>query len=325
MNQAVTCAQVLVERNAIDRSTLSLLYRTRSRFQLACKDLSAALRDLDRAVALEPSDSPTLPGLQAERGRLLHQLQRHAEAIHAYQVALQSPRPSPDIYVWMAEAYVALERYPEAIAALAAHTKKGGTLAVKDYQLLALAYHRTGDLRGAIDALTKILEREPDNVAVLSQRGQFYLVVRAYTLASRDFDRAIALSPDRAALYQGRGFARVKLGQREEGLKDAEVALRRGPRSARALYHAARTVAQAADSINTDRLPANSPLYRQRRSYEDRAISLLRESLDVLPGAERSPFWHNTVRKDAELAPLRQIPAYLVLERRYVSPLSTGK
>jgi serine/threonine protein kinase/tetratricopeptide (TPR) repeat protein len=325
MNQAVTCAQALVERNAIDRSTLSLLYRTRSRFHLACKDLSATLRDLDSAVALEPSDSPMLPGLQAERGRVLHKLQRHGDAIDAYQIALQSPRPSPDIPIWMAEALVALERYPEAIAALTAHAKKGGTLAVKDYQLLALAHHRTGDLRGAIDALTKILEREPDNVAVLSQRGQFYLVVRAYTLASRDFDRAITLSPDKAALYQGRGFARVKLAQREEGVKDAEEALRRGPRSARALYHAARTVAQAADSINTDRLPANSPLFRQRRSYEDRAISLLRESLEALPAAERSPFWHSTVRKDAELAPLRQIPAYSVLERKYVSPLSTGK
>ena len=96
--------------------------------------------------------------------------------------------------------------------------------------MLALAHHKTGDLRGTIDDLTKILEVEPDNIEVLGQRGQVYLVVRAYTLAARDFDRALTLSPDDPALYEGRGFAHAKLGQHQKAASDAEEALRRGTR-----------------------------------------------------------------------------------------------
>ena len=81
MDQAVKAALALVDRGAIDPPMLGLLYRTRSRFQLGRSDVPAALDDLDRAVAVEATDSPALPALQAERGRLLHRLQQYSEAI----------------------------------------------------------------------------------------------------------------------------------------------------------------------------------------------------------------------------------------------------
>lgn len=318
MDLAVAAAQKLVERNSVDATTLGLLYRARSRFQLARQDVSAALADLDRAAGLETPESPALPGLQAERGRLLHRLQRHGDAIVAYSAALKTVRPNPEIYRWKAEALVAAQRYPEAAEAFKDFTQAGGALAVKDYQLLALAHHKNGDLRAAVDDLTKILEMEPDNVEVLGQRAQVYLVVRAYTLAIRDFDRVQALSPDDANLYEGRAFAEAKLGQHQKAAGDAEEALRRGTPNARAYYRAARTLAQAAAQVDVERAGNDSPAVRTRRVYEDRALALLREALQKTPEGERSAFWRTTVRNDAELKPLHRMAGYGELERAYL-------
>jgi tetratricopeptide (TPR) repeat protein/tRNA A-37 threonylcarbamoyl transferase component Bud32 len=320
MNQAVHAAQTLLERGAIDAGMLGLLYRARSRYQLGRKDVPAALADLDRALALEAADSLTVPTLQGERGRLLHRLQDYSEAIVAYSAALKTPQPNPEIHRWKAEALIAAQRYPEVVQAFSEYSRLGGVLGVKDYQLLALAHHKTGDLRATIDDLTKVLETESNNAEVLGQRAQVYLVVRAYTLAARDFDRALALTPDDAALYEGRGFALAKLGQHQKATKDVEESWRRSAHTSQQAFRAARTFAQAAAQVDIDRMPADSPAVKTRRTYEERSLALLREALQKLPQKERVTFWSETVRNDPELNPLHRTTGYAELERKYTNP-----
>jgi hypothetical protein len=52
------------------------------------------------------------------------------------------------------------------------------------------------------------------------------LLQRWPQLAAEDFGKAIAVNPASAYAHNGRGYARVLLGQVEEGLQDAETAVR---------------------------------------------------------------------------------------------------
>ena len=153
----------------------------------------------------------------------------------------------------------------------------------------------------------------------VGQRGQVCTWWFALHPGARDFDKALTLSPGEPAHYEGRGFARAKLGHHQAAASDAEESLRHGPYGTRQAYRAARTLAQAAGQIDTERAPLNSPAARTRRAYEERSLVLLREALHKLPEDQRSAYWRNTVCKDPELAPLHRTGGYIDLERTYVS------
>jgi tetratricopeptide (TPR) repeat protein len=117
-------------------------------------------------------------------------------------------------------------------------------------------------------------------------------------LAERDFTAALALDRDNADAHNGRGLARAQLGQHKEAVADAEAALRRGPRDSRHCYNAARVFAEAVRAVDDDPAEKNLRGQQAREHYEDRAVRLLREALDLRPAAERQKFWKDTVARD---------------------------
>ena len=134
----------------------------------------------------------------------------------------------------------------------------------------------------------------------------------ASALALPDFEAAIRLDAKNGDARNGRGFARVRLGQDVRGaVGDAEEAIRLGPETSRTLYNAARTYAQAVGRFDARTIPRDLPLATRGR-YQDRAVQLLRQAIVHVPAAQRGLYW-KTIEPDAALDPIRRSAGFVQL------------
>jgi tetratricopeptide (TPR) repeat protein len=302
---------VLQMDEAIRReSSVAALYRTRARIHLLRQEPTSALADLNVAVRLEAArPSATLAEDHVERGRILLGQKEYQTAESACDAALALCPRHARAHRLRAEALLEQDRLPEALEALDSCLKFGPPEA-DVFRARAAIRAKLGEYPGAQTDYTRALELESD-AATYASRGWTYLVTRAWDLAQPDFEKALRLDPTQGDAYNGRGFARAMLGQYREAVADAEQALRLGPQTARNLYNAARTYAQAAAGT----LGRSEGALRRR--CEGRALELLRGALELHPAAQRTAFWRNTIQADPALNPLRQTPEYRGLAAQY--------
>jgi eukaryotic-like serine/threonine-protein kinase len=273
---------------------LAHLHRLEARLLLERDEPDLALASLDRAIEREHANSPFQVDDYIERGRLLLRSEKFDQALASFDAALALRGDHPLAQRLRAEALFRLGRFEAVIKAFDAYLETGKPLE-SVYRGRGLARSELGQYPGAIDDFTKALELHPTS-AVQANRGWTYLVVDSPKLALRDFELAIELDPKNSDAYNGRSFARAKLGRHREAVLDVAEALRLGPPSARLFYNAARTLAQC---------PSPQPR---------RAVDLIRQALSALPAAGRRDFWTAHIQKDAALAVLRSQPSFTRLE-----------
>ncbi len=294
---------------------LAFLHRLRARLHLEREepDLAAALADIDRAIALEARSgpSPALARDHAQRGRILYRGRRHDEALAAYTAALQTDRDCTTAHLWLAEAQLRLERHREAVGSLGEYLKRGGKPTAEVYHARGMSRTRLGEYPGAIHDLTLAINLRPAYPGPRASRGWAYLASGAPQLAEADFGEAIRLDPGKADFYNGRGYSRAKLGRDREAVADAEEALRRGAATPRLLHDAGRADADPAQ---------DRAVLEWRRHCEGRALGSLRAALRSLPPGERRAVWHERIRPDAALVPIRTSPGFVELDREYAAP-----
>ena len=265
---------------------LAHLYRLRARLRLERNESPLALADFDQAIERENTRSPYQVDDHVERGRLLLTGGKYAEALSSFNAALSLQTDHSQGQRLRAETLFRLGRFDEVIKAFD-HYLEAGKPQESVYRGRGLARAELGQYPGAIDDFTKALELHPTS-AVQAYRGWTHLVVDAPKLALRDFELAVELDPNNGDAYNGRGFARARLGRHREAIQDAAEALRHGPTSPRLLYNAARIHAQCPDP------------------YRERAFELIEKALSMLPAEERRAFWSTHIRSDAALATLRR-------------------
>jgi tetratricopeptide (TPR) repeat protein len=185
------------------------------------------------------------------------------------------------------------------------------------FKVRGMAEQRLGNYAGAIEDYTRALTIRPDDVSVLTNRGWAYLINETPRLAFRDFREALEKDPNNADAYNGRAMARVKLGQHAAGAQDAEDAVKRAPKDARVQYNAARVLAQAVNQVDLDKALRGTQAAELRTHYQDRALDLLRATLDLTPANERSAFWQQYVQEDPAFNPIRRAPRFLVVAREF--------
>jgi len=306
------------------------LYRTRARLHQAQGAFSAALDDYDRALKHEPRGlaGAQVPGDLLEKGRILVQQGKYAEAVAALDAALALQPGQPAAQRLRAEALLHLDRFAEAVQAL---TQCLTTEAVKRQPLAAVylargrAQSALGKFAEAVDDYTRALELQPENAVAQANRGWAYVVLDAYQLALRDFEKVVAVDPTSADGHNGRAYALVRLGQYRRAVEDAERALKLStPRNARNIYNASRTYAQAAARSAEDRLQQPARAQELRQQYQERAVALLREALQALRSDGRASFWKRTVEPDPALLPLRRCASYLQLAQEYQEAVGSG-
>jgi tetratricopeptide (TPR) repeat protein len=275
---------------ATDHVELAYLQRLAGEFPAALESCKAALR-------IRPGYAPAYLR-RAET--LLAQAEAGERAAGVY--------PSP--YLRRAETTPAEKLYSQARDALdlylGAVKPKAGTWRARGVIDLKLRQYED-----AVDDFGSALNIERDG-KTLSLRGWAYLNLNAFQLARRDFDAALQLEPTDIDALSGRGFARVCLGERPAGLKDADAALANGQgtpeQMAELLIRTACTYARA----------AGQPTGRSVSEWQERAVDLVRSALEKIPQARRLKFWQVYVANEPELRSILDLNEMRELKRRYV-------
>jgi tetratricopeptide (TPR) repeat protein/tRNA A-37 threonylcarbamoyl transferase component Bud32 len=296
-------------------------------------DLSAALRDFDRAVKLyegNEAPTPTEQRLLAEahlaRGKLLSRRGRWQDALAAFAEAARL-RPSLAVAArWRAYLLQRQGQYREAVAAYDTYFQSGGPAAADVYEARGVCRQRLGDYLAAAADFTRALALDPARPEALRARGWIGLLTGNPEQALRDFEAALARDAADGDNYAGRGLARAQLGRHREALEDAEQAWARGPQTARHLYKSARVFAWLCAGKGAR--PGQELSRAQHASCEKRAVDLLCEALAVqATAAERSKFLRLIFAEDAILAPVRRHPGLERLAREYrqIASASAGQ
>jgi len=98
-----------------------------------------------------------------------------------------------------------------------------------------VAYSRRQQQKEAIEDFNKAIQLYPEYAAVYNNRGNVLLGLGAIREAMKDFDRALLLAPGYAAAYSNRAGASMKLGQIDRAIADYTKAIELTPNSAAAL------------------------------------------------------------------------------------------
>ena len=207
-----------------------------------------ALRDIDKALSLK-----TDPTLLLNRGHILLQLQRPADALIAFDqaIAASGDRPHPLIFFHRGAALTALDRLADALAsydeALRRQPDYGDAFVNRGRVLESLArmeealasfdravtlnpeapipranrlalLARMGRRQDAMAGLDAAIAAEPANAMAWNNRGSVLNSLGELAPALADFDRAIALQPDFLKAHSNRAITLQALGAFDESL-----------------------------------------------------------------------------------------------------------
>jgi tetratricopeptide (TPR) repeat protein len=286
------------------------LYRERAGVVLARQastpaQRAQALGDLDQAIRLEKAANPVLARDHTNRGRLLALDHRDALALAAWDAALKVVPEYDDAHTQRLDLLLKLKRHDDVVRSCDALIARGkATPAI--FELRGLARSELKDFPGAIEDVTNAMALRPDRGALLCRRGWLYIVSDAPRLALHDFQAAIGLDRSIGDAYNGRGFARLRLGEHRDAVADAEKALGLGEPTSHLLYNAARVYALAAIVAAAEVRQKGQETVTLVTRYQDRATGLLRDAVQRMPDDQRASFWRDVVPADPALRALRR-------------------
>jgi eukaryotic-like serine/threonine-protein kinase len=307
-----------IER-APDPSKRAELHRTRARLRSGRRDATpeqrtAALRDLDEAIRLDPVDRSRMADDHVERARLLFAGGQPEAAVAACAEAMRRVPDHAGAHRLRISSLLALKRHDEVLGSCDAYLAREEPT-VEVLEIRGLARVARENLPGAIADYTRAIELRPDTepairARLLNHRGWAYHLADAPRLALSDFEASLKQIEDQAEAHAGRGLARVRLGDWEKAVADAEAAVRlasaratdeSGPDARRqARLNAARIYTQAAEYAAAGVGRQGERAVRLYRGYRTRALDLLRQVLEETPAADRA-----AVLADPALRPLR--------------------
>jgi len=325
----VSLAQVYESRKAWDKAVEHLgeairlnphetyLYRQRARVHEQRGDTKGALADPDKAIPrMKPFlTSPSLADDYLQRGSLRFRAGDFTAALTDFKAA-EAIRPSHTETLRLeAEALAKLGRHKEAVGLLQRYVEQGGKPTAEVYRARGRLRVLTRDIPGAVDDLTRALDLQPDRATRL-QRGWLLLLSDAPRLALRDFDIVLSEKQASGDAYAGRGNARAALGRIDDALSDASEATTRSGKEATVLCQAARIHALAAEYLTRGAVVA-----RQNRDRADlceaQALTLLRQSIELVPAEQRTAFWRDLVQNDAGFQSLWHVRGFVQLSKEY--------
>ncbi len=294
--------------------TLPAPYRERALARLDRPDFSpseaeAALGDLEESARREPTGARAAADDQARRGRLLIRLGRPADALAAADSALAISPALAEAHLVRIGALLDLHRYAEVIESCEVALARG-TPTADLHRLRGLGRAGRGNFAGAIEDYTQALALRPEWPEAFCDRGWSYLFAGATNLALRDFEAAIRLLPTDADGLAGRAAARFRLGRTGDALADAEASLELGEPAPRTLYNAARLYALAATQAAAEVPRRGRAALRDAKTYEVKAASLLRRTIEGTPPRDRDRWLREVVAPDVALRDLRRSPVF---------------
>jgi tetratricopeptide (TPR) repeat protein len=82
-----------------------------------------------------------------------------------------------------------------------------------------------------IDSCSRLIQRDPKDVAALVNRGNAYFGLSRYTRAIADYSEAIKLDPKSAALFEKRGDVYIEMVDHDRAMADYSEAIKLDPKN----------------------------------------------------------------------------------------------
>ena len=290
-------------------------YSTRAIVRLQLGNSNGALSDFMRVIELDQD-----PTKQAEAwkqiGLIHHRANKSPEALAAYNKSLAANDSDPATHRLRAETLLALNRDQDAVDAFGRYLKLDGEPVADVFRARSLAQQKLGRFRESLSDVARALELEPAASNMLVRRG-WAMLLEANKLAEADFDAAVVANPENADAWNGRGFARVMMGNIPGALADAEEGVKRAMVQARQqgaaawpnIYNAATIYAQAVKVAQADQKAATDVRAKNAQQLTIRSLQIIMQALQV-GGESQQPAILQTVQGDTSLDPIRNSPEY---------------
>jgi eukaryotic-like serine/threonine-protein kinase len=298
------------------------LYRSRALLHAYRSDITpaqheAAIRDLDAAIRQEPDQAKKVRD-HVDRAKLFFARRESQEALTACDAALELAPDDAEAHRVRISALMELKRYDEVLASADTYIARGKPSA-KVFEIRGLAREARREYALAVADFNRALELTPDGEPpqrsrLLNLRGWAYQFADSPRMALPDFEDSLRLVPHQSDALGGRALARVRLGQWQPAVADAEAAVRlaktMNPRTweerqaqTQALFNAARVHALAVEFADqrVDRRGGERALVLYRK-YRSRALDLLDEALQQVPDRDR----RDEMQNDPALRSLRR-------------------
>lgn len=104
-------------------------------------------------------------------------------------------------------------------------------LADPDVYRAGIEAYKTGQYENAVQELTKVIDKEPENLDAFRIRGSSFMKLNRYDDAVRDFEKAVVLAPDRDGVYSDLGTAWYYSKNYEKALENYNIEIRKGHRN----------------------------------------------------------------------------------------------
>jgi tetratricopeptide (TPR) repeat protein len=144
----------------------------------------------------------------------------------------------PIVYIDRGYFYMRQSRFDAALRDFTAGSRLAPAQSAFNYGS-GRALTRMGNYAAAISQYDEAIRLAPGDSAAVLSRAEAYTQTELYAQAHADFDRAIALGlardTDRLAVYFGRGYASIRLGDDVAAVRDFDTALSMQPRMVSAL------------------------------------------------------------------------------------------
>jgi predicted O-linked N-acetylglucosamine transferase (SPINDLY family) len=262
------------------------------------KDLQAALKYFDRAIAVEPHNS----GAHCNRGLALKQLNRPQAALECFDQAIALDRKSAIAHYSRAETLRELGRPDEAVASYDEAIAVNPDFVHASYRR-GLLLQQMARLEDAIASYDGVIRVQPDHVDAHANRAFVLFALGRHAEALASCDRAIALKADLAPLHSFRGDVLRALDQPQAALASYDRAISISPDDAEAHCNrgAVLLLLEKVEAIASfDRAIAIKPDYAQAYFYRGysrhklsqfdlatddyKVVASLAPDYDLLPG-----------------------------------------
>ena len=94
-----------------------------------------------------------------------------------------------------------------------------------------IGYYKQKQYQKAVDALSKVIKEEPDNVDAFRVRGSSFMKLDKHENAIQDFQKAIDLAPNRNGVYSDLGTAWYYSQNYEKALENYDLEIENGHRN----------------------------------------------------------------------------------------------
>ncbi len=291
----------------------SKAHRIRALTRLQLMKVDEARADFEQVIALDKDPLSQADAWQ-QIGKTWHRGGEPDMALEAYDQSIAANPKNSDTYRLKAEVLLSLNRDQDAVDAFTKFLEFGKPVG-DVYRARSLAYSKLGLFREAMNDYTRALELEP-SANMLVRRGWAYLM-EANKLALADFDAAVSENPDNADAWNGRGYARVMMGDYPRAIADADEALTRaakqieaeGPSAWPHVYNAATIYAQAVGKVLQDGRRTSEDREKRASQLTIKAIQIIGQTLKAAgPGQQAAVI--QTLQTDTAINPIRNRPEF---------------